>query len=77
MSSMSRQYWSKKRCSSAGSNATAPSGISAWVAKAVMTAEAASKVLKGWAYVPYQGYANCVFGDSVGKALPGKTDMAA
>ena len=37
---------------------------------------AASKsVVPGWQYLPYQGYANNVFGDSVGKALGSKSDL--
>lgn len=39
---------------------------------------AASKsVIPDWQYLPYQGYANNVFGDSVGKALGGKSDLNA
>ena len=40
-------------------------------------AAAAKSVVPGWQYLPFQGYANNVFGDSVGKALGAKTDLNA
>lgn len=40
-------------------------------------AASAASVIKGWQYLPYQGYANNVFPDSVGKALGAKTDLNA
>lgn len=39
--------------------------------------EAAKSVVPGWQYLPFQGYANNVFGDSVGKALGAKGDINA
>lgn len=38
-------------------------------------AEAAKNVVKGWQYVPFQGYANNVFGDSIGQAFVNKQDL--
>ena len=38
-------------------------------------AASAESVVPGWQYLPYQGYANNVFGDSVGKALGSKGDL--
>ncbi|WP_104088840.1 sugar ABC transporter substrate-binding protein [Arthrobacter sp. GMC3] len=40
-------------------------------------AAAAKAVVPGWQYLPYQGYANNVFADSVGKALGNKGDLNA
>ncbi|MCD5348056.1 sugar ABC transporter substrate-binding protein [Agromyces sp. H3Y2-19a] len=40
-------------------------------------AAAAESVIPGWQYLPYQGYANSVFGDSVGKALASESDLNA
>lgn len=40
-------------------------------------AASAESVIPGWQYLPYQGYANNVFGDSVGKALGAKGDLNA
>lgn len=37
----------------------------------------AENVVEGWQYLPYQGYANNVFGDSVGKALGSGGDLNA
>lgn len=46
--------------------------------KANQVGVAASKsVIPGWQYLPYQGYANNVFGDSVGKAIGAKGDLNA
>jgi multiple sugar transport system substrate-binding protein len=36
---------------------------------------AASSVLPGWSYMPFQVYANSIFPDTVGKAYSGKTDI--
>ena len=38
---------------------------------------AARSVVPGWSYVPFQVYANSVFGDSVGQAYANKTDLNA
>lgn len=38
---------------------------------------AAKSVIPGWSYVPFQVYANSVFGDSVGQAYANKTDLNA
>jgi len=40
-------------------------------------AASADSVIEGWQYLPYQGYANNVFGDSVGKALGDQGDLNA
>ncbi|WP_034264636.1 ABC transporter substrate-binding protein [Actinospica robiniae] len=40
-------------------------------------AGAASSVLPGWSYMPFQVYANSIFPDSVGKAYSNKTDIGA
>jgi multiple sugar transport system substrate-binding protein len=40
-------------------------------------AGAASSVLPGWSYLPFQVYANSIFPDSVGKAYSNKTDLNA
>lgn len=40
-------------------------------------AASAESVVPGWQYLPYQGYANNVFGDSVGKALGSDGDLNA
>ncbi|MDR2998254.1 MAG: extracellular solute-binding protein, partial [Microbacterium sp.] len=46
--------------------------------KANLVGAASSKsVIPGWQYLPYQGYANNVFGDSVGKAIGEKGDLNA
>ena len=37
---------------------------------------AASSVLPGWSYLPFQVYANSIYPDSVGKAYANKTDLA-
>lgn len=39
--------------------------------------QAASDVLPGWSYLPYQVYANSIFGDTVGQAYVNKTDLNA
>lgn len=39
--------------------------------------QAASDVLPGWSYLPYQVYANSIFGDTVGQAYANKTDLNA
>jgi multiple sugar transport system substrate-binding protein len=38
---------------------------------------AASSVLPGWSYLPFQVYANSIFPDSVGKAYAARTDIGA
>ncbi|MGO1637016.1 ABC transporter substrate-binding protein [Ancrocorticia populi] len=38
-------------------------------------AQGATEVLTGWEYLPYQVYANSVFGDTVGKAYTGDTTL--
>jgi multiple sugar transport system substrate-binding protein len=38
---------------------------------------AASSVIPGWSYVPFQVYANSIFGDTVGQAYANKTDLNA
>jgi multiple sugar transport system substrate-binding protein len=38
---------------------------------------AATSVIPGWSYVPFQVYANSVFSDSVGQAYANKTDLNA
>ncbi|SFR51856.1 ABC transporter substrate-binding protein [Microbacterium azadirachtae] len=40
-------------------------------------ADSAKSVIAGWQYLPFQGYANNVFGDSVGKAIGAKGDLNA
>lgn len=40
-------------------------------------AAGASDVLAGWNYLPYQVYANSIFGDTVGSAYANKTDINA
>ncbi|MFJ4165354.1 ABC transporter substrate-binding protein [Microbacterium sp. NPDC089698] len=40
-------------------------------------AASAKSVMSGWQYLPYQGYANNVFGDSVGKQIGAKGDLNA
>ena len=40
-------------------------------------AASAESVVPDWQYLPYQGYANSVFGDSVGKALGSNGDLNA
>ena len=39
-------------------------------------AAAASSVLPGWSYMPFQVYANSIYPDTVGKAYTNKTDLA-
>lgn len=39
--------------------------------------QAASSVLPGWSYMPFQVYANSIYPDSVGKAYAAKTDILA
>ncbi|MEO6084165.1 MAG: sugar ABC transporter substrate-binding protein [Umezawaea sp.] len=39
--------------------------------------EAAGTVAKGWTYLPYQLYANTVYGDTVGKSYLNATDLGA
>jgi len=39
-------------------------------------AQAASSVLPGWSYMPFQVYANSIYPDTVGKAYTNKTDLA-
>ncbi|MBT2497821.1 sugar ABC transporter substrate-binding protein [Agromyces sp. ISL-38] len=39
--------------------------------------QAASDVLPGWSYLPYQVYANSIFGDTVGQAYANKSDLNA
>ncbi|MBR7832545.1 extracellular solute-binding protein [Actinospica durhamensis] len=39
--------------------------------------QAASSVLPGWSYMPFQVYANSIYPDSVGKAYANKTDIYA
>jgi multiple sugar transport system substrate-binding protein len=36
---------------------------------------AADSVVKDWSYLPFQLYANSIFGDTVGKAYQGKSDL--
>lgn len=38
---------------------------------------AADTVVKGWSYLPYQLYANSIYGDTVGKAYQNKSDLNA
>ncbi|TFV99917.1 ABC transporter substrate-binding protein [Leifsonia flava] len=40
-------------------------------------AQSAKDVLPGWQYLPYQAYANSVFGDTVGQAYNGSTTLSA
>jgi multiple sugar transport system substrate-binding protein len=42
----------------------------------VLTA-AAGNVVKGWSYLPYELYANSIYGDTVGKAYQSKSDLNA
>jgi multiple sugar transport system substrate-binding protein len=37
--------------------------------------ESAGNVVKDWSYLPFQLYANSIFGDTVGKAYQAKTDL--
>ncbi|RXZ71435.1 ABC transporter substrate-binding protein [Agromyces albus] len=37
--------------------------------------QAASDVVPGWSYLPYQVYANSIFGDTVGQAYANKSDL--
>jgi multiple sugar transport system substrate-binding protein len=39
-------------------------------------AQSAADVVPGWQYLPYQSYANTVFGDTAGQAYIGKTTLA-
>ena len=38
---------------------------------------AADNVVKGWSYLPYELYANSIYGDTVGKAYQSKSDLNA
>lgn len=38
-------------------------------------ADAAKNVVKGWKYLPYQVYANSIFGDTVGQSYQNHTDL--
>jgi len=38
---------------------------------------AAGQVVKGWSYLPYELYANSIYGDTVGKAYQSKSDLNA
>ena len=40
-------------------------------------ADAAKNVVTGWQYLPYQVYANSIFGDTVGQAYANKSDLNA
>lgn len=40
-------------------------------------ADGAADVLTGWSYLPFQVYANSIFGDTVGKAYADQTDLNA
>jgi len=51
-------------------------GYSGQAANQIGAASSAS-VITGWQYLPYQGYANNVFSDSVGKALGSNGDLNA
>lgn len=39
-------------------------------------ADAASNVLEGWSYLPFQVYANSIYGDKIGPAYSGQTTVA-
>ncbi|NUR72349.1 MAG: sugar ABC transporter substrate-binding protein, partial [Hamadaea sp.] len=39
-------------------------------------AQAASGVVTGWSYLPFQVYANSIFNDTVGKAYVSNTTLA-
>jgi multiple sugar transport system substrate-binding protein len=36
---------------------------------------AADSVVKGWSYLPYELYANSIYGDTVGKSYQSKSDL--
>ena len=38
-------------------------------------ADAATSVVKGWQYLPYQVYANSIFGDTVGQSYANRADL--
>ena len=40
-------------------------------------ADAATNVVPGWSYLPYQVYGNSIFGDTVGNAYTDKSDLNA
>jgi multiple sugar transport system substrate-binding protein len=40
-------------------------------------ADAANNVVKGWSYLPFQVYANSIYGDTVGKAYAANSDLTA
>src|SRR5690606_6759157 len=40
-------------------------------------ADSANNVVPGWQYLPYQVYANSIFGDTVGQAYAEKSDLNA
>lgn len=60
----------------AWANRTFPAFVDGQKANQVGAASAKS-VITGWQYLPFQGYANNVFGDSVGKAIGAKGDLNA
>jgi multiple sugar transport system substrate-binding protein len=39
-------------------------------------AQSADDAVSGWQYLPYQAYANTIYGDTVGQAYTGKTTLA-
>ncbi|MFE6736484.1 ABC transporter substrate-binding protein [Microbacterium sp. NPDC057650] len=57
-------------------NRTFPAYVDEQKANQVGAASAKS-VIAGWQYLPYQGYANNVFADSVGKAIGEESDLNA
>ena len=40
-----------------------------------MLTQAAKDVASGWSYLPYQVYANSIFGDTVGQSYANKADL--
>ncbi len=42
-----------------------------------MLTKASTEVSTGWQYLPYEVYANSIFGDTVGKSYVGKSDLNA
>ena len=40
-----------------------------------MLTEAATPSVEGWQYLPYQLYANTIFGDTVGKSYQNHSDL--
>jgi multiple sugar transport system substrate-binding protein len=60
--------------SSASFQSQAPAYFGGQKINTVLSA-AASSVLPGWSYMPFQVYANSIFPDTVGKAYSGKTDI--